>query len=103
MLVGIGLQKKRSAPLRVQARQMSRGLSTEFGVALREARLRAKMTQADVAKRARLGQTYVSRVELGHQNITLDSMSLLARAVGLHVSLVIARDVRNSEDHTADE
>jgi transcriptional regulator with XRE-family HTH domain len=54
------------------------------------------MTQASVAKRARLGQTYVSRVELGYQNITLSSMSLLARAVGLHVSLLVTSEKSKS-------
>jgi transcriptional regulator with XRE-family HTH domain len=43
----------------------------------------------DVAKRARVTQTYVSQVELGEQNVTLASMARLARAVGLDVSLAI--------------
>jgi transcriptional regulator with XRE-family HTH domain len=96
--VPTGPRKRRPTPLRVQARQLSKRLSKEFGNALRDARLRARMTQTDVAKRARLGQTYVSRVELGHQNLTLDSMSLLARAAGLSISLVIASEDGNSDD-----
>jgi transcriptional regulator with XRE-family HTH domain len=59
--------------------------------------MKAGLTQGQVAKRARLGQTYVSRVELGKQNCTLDSMSLLARAVGLHVSLLIASEADRPE------
>jgi hypothetical protein len=38
---------------------------------------------------ARVTQTYISRVELGDQNVTLASMVRLARAVGLDVSLGI--------------
>jgi transcriptional regulator with XRE-family HTH domain len=71
---------------------MSKLLSIEFGLALRDARLRAGLTQRDVAKRARLRQTYISRVELGDQNLTLASMVRLARAVGLGVSLAITGD-----------
>jgi ribosome-binding protein aMBF1 (putative translation factor) len=79
-------------PLQVQARRMSKLLSLEFGLVLRDARLRVGLTQTDVAKRARVTQTYVSRVELGEQSITLASMARLARAVGLDVSLALTGD-----------
>jgi len=78
--------RRRATPLQVQARRMSKLLSIEFGLALREARLRAGLTQTEVAKRARVTQTYVSRVELGWQKLTVESMSLLAGAVGLSMS-----------------
>jgi transcriptional regulator with XRE-family HTH domain len=81
--------------VQVQVQRMSKLLSIEFGLALRDARLRAGLTQTDVAKRARVSQTYVSQVELGEQNVTLASMARLARAVGLDVSLGITDD-----DHT---
>ena len=71
---------------------MSKLLSLEFGLVLRDARLRVGLTQTDVAKRARVTQTYVSRVELGEQSITLASMARLARAVGLDVSLALTGD-----------
>jgi transcriptional regulator with XRE-family HTH domain len=71
-------------------------LSSEFGQAFRDARLRAGLTQTDVAKQARVSQTYVSRLELGWQKLTVESMSLLARAVGLDVSLVVTGDERQS-------
>ena len=47
--------------------------------------MRAGLTQKDVAKRARVSQTYVSRLELGWQKLTVETMSLLAGAVGLNV------------------
>ena len=84
--------RRRATPLQVQARRMSKLLSIEFGLALRDARLHAGLTQTDVAKRARASQTYVSRVELGEQNVTLASMARLARAVGLDVSLAMTDD-----------
>ena len=83
---------RRRTPVQVQAQRMSKLLSIEFGLALREARLRAGLTQTEVAKRARVTQTYVSQVELGEQNVTLASMARLARAVGLDVSLAITGD-----------
>jgi hypothetical protein len=42
-----------------------------------------------VAKRARVTQTYVSRVELGWQKLTVESMSLLAGIVGLNVLALV--------------
>ena len=84
--------RRRATLLQAQARRMSKRLSIEFGLALRDARLRAGLTQRDVAKRARVRQTYISRVELGEQNLTLATMVRLARAVGLGVSLAITDD-----------
>jgi transcriptional regulator with XRE-family HTH domain len=68
-------------------------LSAKFGLALREARLRAGLTRTDVAKRARVSQTYVSRLELGSQKLTRESMSLLAGIVGLNVVILMMTSV----------
>jgi ribosome-binding protein aMBF1 (putative translation factor) len=72
--------------LRTRAKYLSIELSEQFGLALRDARVRAGLTQKDVARRARLSQTYVCRLELGWQKLTVESMSLLAGAVGLSMS-----------------
>jgi ribosome-binding protein aMBF1 (putative translation factor) len=71
--------------LRTQAKYLSIEMSEQFGLALRDARVRAGLTQKDVAKRARVSQTYVSQVENGWQKLTVETMSLLAGAVGLNV------------------
>src|SRR6516225_972757 len=84
--------RRRATPPQIQARRTSKLLSIEFGLALRDARLRASLSQRDLAKRARVRRTYISRVELGEQNLTLATMVRLARAVGLGVSLAITDD-----------
>jgi hypothetical protein len=61
---------RRRTPLQVQARRMSKLLSIEFGLAVRAARLCAGLTRTDVATLARVTQTYISRVDLGDQNVT---------------------------------
>jgi transcriptional regulator with XRE-family HTH domain len=53
-----------------------------FGANLRAARMKAGLTQSQLAERTGLTQQYVSLVEAGHQNITIDTMTALARAVG---------------------
>jgi ribosome-binding protein aMBF1 (putative translation factor) len=77
--------------LRTQAKYLSIEMSEQFGLALRDVRQRAGLTQKDVAKQARVSQTYVSRLELGWQKLTVESMSLLASAVGLNVAAAAHR------------
>jgi transcriptional regulator with XRE-family HTH domain len=57
-------------------------LRTVFGQNLRAARTKAGLTQAQLAERTGLTQQYVSWVEAGHANITLATMTALARIVG---------------------
>ena len=65
----------------------AKSLREQFGRELREARLRNGMSQTDVGRITKTGQTYVSSIELGQANLTLDTMLLLARAVGLDVAM----------------
>jgi transcriptional regulator with XRE-family HTH domain len=65
-----------------------------FGQNVRAARIKAGLTQAQLAARTGLTQQYVSLVEAGLQNITLDTMAALARAVGRDVSARL-RKARN--------
>ena len=53
-----------------------------FGRNLSAARKRLGLTQTEFAKRLGLTQGYISHVELGTENLTLDSAAKLARSVG---------------------
>ena len=53
-----------------------------FGARVREARIAAEMTQADLAKAASLKQPDVARIEKGEGNPTLAKLERLAAAVG---------------------
>lgn len=57
-----------------------------FGVNLKAARLKAGLTQAELAERAGLLQQYVSLVETGKQNVTLTTAQALAHVVEQKVS-----------------
>ena len=70
---------------------VSDDLPTLFGKNLREARIKAGLTQAQVAERTGLTQQYVSLVEAGHQNITLGTMTSLARVVGQDVRTLLRK------------
>lgn len=69
---------------------------TIFGQNVRAARIKAGLTQAQLAERTGTTQQYVSSVEAGQQNITLDTMAALARAVGRDVTALL----RKGRSHT---
>jgi CheY-like chemotaxis protein len=58
----------------------------EFGAAVRAQRLRLGISQELLAERAALHRTYITDVERGARNLSLDSISRLARALDLSVS-----------------
>jgi len=62
-----------------------------FGPLLKQARLRADMTQEDLAAQARLTREYVSLLERGKRTPTIDVFIRLVRAVGLSPAEVIAQ------------
>ncbi|WP_176357768.1 helix-turn-helix domain-containing protein [Mycobacterium persicum] len=66
-------------------------LAHGFGLAVREARLRCGVSQERLSELANLDRTYVSGVERGVRNPTLDSMSRLAAALGLALSDLVRR------------
>ena len=91
-------RKRRTPSLHMQAKYISREMSEEFGLVFRDARLRAGLTQMDVAKQARVSQNYISRLELGWLKLTLESMSLLAGIVGLNMSVLLVGDDLRTND-----
>ena len=64
---------------------MAKSLREQFGRDVREARLRAGLSQTEVGTTTGKGQTYVSEIELGLADLTLDTMFLIAQSVGLEV------------------
>ena len=64
-------------------------LRKTFGENLRAARLKAGLKQEDLAKAAGRHSTYVSNVEQGLQNVTIETMAVLARVVGRGVTTLL--------------
>jgi len=71
--------------------RLSEDLRLAFGKNFREARLRAGLTQAQVAERTGLTQQHVSEIEAGRVNLTLATMVALARVVGQEVVTLLQR------------
>ena len=62
-----------------------------FGANLKAARLKAGLTQAQLAAGAGLLQQYVSLVESGKQNVTLTTAQVLAKVVNRDVRTLLTR------------
>ena len=58
-----------------------------IGRKLAEARLAKKLTQKQVATRAKIDQGDVSKIESGHANPTMKTLSAFALAVGYEIDL----------------
>lgn len=65
-----------------------------FGANLKAARLKMRLTQAQLAEATGLLQQYISLLESGRQNVTLTTAQVLATAVNRDVSALLARPRR---------
>jgi len=61
----------------------------EIGIVLREARLKAGLTQDDIASRIKTKKSNISRIENHAQDIKLSTLEKFAAAVGKRVEVKI--------------
>ena len=61
------------------------GLAKRFGKCVRELRLAAGLTQVEFAEKCGFYQTYLSRVETGQANPTLNAIEVIANGLGMNV------------------
>lgn len=60
-------------------------LKAKFGRRLRQLREEKGLTQEQIAFRARLSREYLSRIESGKRNVSLDVIERLSEALGVDV------------------
>jgi transcriptional regulator with XRE-family HTH domain len=82
-------------------------LSRSVGIVLREARVKAGLSQEALADRAGVDRTFVGRIENGKQSPTLDTLARMAQALGLRLSEVLrqaeSRSTMGSSNHRRSE
>jgi len=61
-------------------------IKKQFGHAMREKRRETGISQEELAMRIGADQAYVSRIEAGQMNITLETVEELAKALGVQAS-----------------
>lgn len=62
-----------------------------LGDELKKARLKAGLTQEQVAARARISREYVSQLERGRQSPTVDMLLRVCRILGTSAASIIAK------------
>jgi transcriptional regulator with XRE-family HTH domain len=73
-------------------------IKKDFGATVRRQRRRLGLSQEALAERAGLHRTYLTEVESGVRNVSLESISKLARALNVPVgALFPASDPNSSE------
>ncbi|WP_425328121.1 helix-turn-helix domain-containing protein [Pseudomonas nitroreducens] len=66
-------------------------LHRQFGLRIRELRLARGETQEDFAARCGFARTYMSRIETGGANPSLDALKTLADALEVSLSTLLER------------
>jgi len=54
-----------------------------FGKRLREIRIERGIAQEELSRAAGLNRTYISKIEKGERNVSLETVAKLARALGV--------------------
>ena len=71
-------------------KERKNNLQETFGKTLREKRLANGLSQEGLAELADLHFTYVSSVERGERNISLENMARLAKALKCHIKNLVS-------------
>lgn len=64
-------------------------IKERFGKAVREQRTTQGISQEELAMRIGADQAYVSRIEAGQMNVTLETVEQIAEALQVHTSELI--------------
>ncbi|MCM2558148.1 helix-turn-helix domain-containing protein [Alcaligenes faecalis] len=63
-------------------------LRKRFGIRVRELRKTSGFTQEAFADRCGYARTYMSRIETGGANVSLDAIDVLSKALGVSVAVL---------------
>jgi transcriptional regulator with XRE-family HTH domain len=67
-------------------------IKKRFGLAVREHRNRLGVSQEELAMRIGADQAYVSRIEAGQMNVTLETVEQIGSALGIDVAALFETD-----------
>lgn len=76
---------------------MSEAILVRFGSAVRKLRHEQNISQEQLAYMCCLHRTYISDVELGKRNVSLENISKMASALGISITRLFA-EVENSNE-----
>ncbi|MBR6422604.1 helix-turn-helix transcriptional regulator [bacterium] len=70
---------------------MSDTLREIFGNNIREIRLLKQLSQEDLAYLCGLHRTYISDIERGNRNVSIDNIEKIAKALGIKPSILLEK------------
>jgi len=71
--------------------QFTTDIRVRLGVAVRERRNELNISQEDFAEQAGLHRTYISDLERGKRNVSIENVEKLAKALNLSISDLMKR------------
>jgi transcriptional regulator with XRE-family HTH domain len=71
--------------------QLPKDIRARFGNAVRKRRNELTISQEDLAERAGLHRTYISDLERGKRNVSLENLEKLAKALNMSISDLMMR------------
>lgn len=71
-------------------RQEDTDIKRRFGKAIRQRRRGLDLSQEELAERAELHRTYISSIERGERNPSLENIEKLAKALDISISALFA-------------
>lgn len=69
----------------------SMDIKQRFGQSVKATRQAARLSQEELAMRIDADQAYVSRVEAGHKNVTLDTIAEIANALNVDPAKLLSK------------
>lgn len=82
-----------------KAESVSLDVRLLFGQNCRTARIKAGLSQEEVSIRTGIPQPRLSKIEQGKQNLTIDTMIVLATAVGCDLAYLLQKPRKHAEDN----
>jgi len=64
-------------------------ISKKLGQNIKKIRLRRKMSQGDICRKLDMDRSYMSAIENGKKNITIQQLERLAQALGVSVDKLL--------------
>ncbi len=68
---------------------MSQNTAKRFGENMKKIRLKKGMSQGDIYRATKIERAYISNLEAGKQNPTLETMEKIAKALGVNVEQLL--------------
>lgn len=74
-----------------------------LGERIREERLHLRLTQAQLAEDIDISDTYMGAIERGERGLSLDTLVLLAKRLGVTVDYLLSDAVSGTDDNIMDQ